>query len=59
MIFILAFQANQGFYVDDPMKSGWSIALSSKLRNISSDNDQDEVEKLEGLNITNKKIGTI
>ena len=27
--FILVFQANQFFYVDDPMESGWSLVLST------------------------------
>ena len=52
--FILVFQANQMFYVDELMKSGWSIALSAEPRNICPDNDQDGVETLEKLNTTNK-----
>ena len=35
------------------MESGWSIAFLVELRNISSDNDQNEVETLEELNTTN------
>ena len=54
--FILASQANQVFYVDDPMENGRSIALLVEPRNISPDNDQDEVEKLEELNRTNKEL---
>ena len=38
------------------MESGWFIALSTEPRNISFDNDQDEVEKLEELNKTNKEL---
>ena len=38
------------------MENGWSIALSTKQRKISSDNDQDQVETLEELNITNKEL---
>ena len=37
--FILAFQANQVFYVDDLMESGWSIAISAERWNIYPDND--------------------
>ena len=44
------------FYVDYPMKSGCFIALSTKSRNISPDNDQDEVEILEQLNTTTKEL---
>ena len=54
--FILAFQANQVFYVDDPMESGSSIALLTKPRNIRPNNDQDEVEALEQLNTTTKEL---
>ena len=53
---MLAFQANQVFYVDDPMESGWSIVLSTEPRNIYPDNDQDEVETLEKLNTTTKEF---
>ena len=52
----MASQANQLFYVDDLMESGWSIALSAKPINIYPDNDQDEVETLEQLNITTKEF---
>ena len=44
------------FYVDDPIASGGSSALSTELRNISPENDQDEVETLEQLNTTNKEL---
>ena len=54
--FIWAFQMNQVFYVDDPMESGWSIAFLAKPRNISPNNDQDEVETLEELNTTNIEL---
>ena len=40
------------------MKSGWSIALSEP-RNISLDNNQDEVEILEELNTTDQELAEI
>ena len=54
--FILVSQANQVFYVDDPMESRWSIALSTEPRNISLDNEQDKIETLKELNTTNKEL---
>ena len=42
--------------VDDPMKSGLSIALSVEPRDIRPDNNQDEVEALEQLNTTLKEL---
>ena len=52
--FILDYKANQVFYVDDPIESGWSIALSTEPRNIRPDNNQHEVETLDQLNTTTK-----
>ena len=54
--FILVSQANQVFYVDDPMESEGAIARSAERRNISIDNDQDKVETLKQLNATNKEF---
>ena len=54
--FILASQANQIFYVDDMMESGWSITISAKPRNISPNNDQDKIVTLDELNTTNTEL---
>ena len=54
--FMLASQSNQVFYVDVLMKSGWSTTLSAEPRNISPDNNQNQVKTLEELNITNKEL---
>ena len=38
------------------MESGWSFAFLLKPRNISPDNDEDEVKTLKELNTTNKDL---
>ena len=57
--FILDYKANQVFYVDDPIESGWSIALLAEPRNIRPNNDQDKVEAFEQLNTTTKELAEI
>ena len=40
--FIMANQAKQVFYVEDPLDSNWSVMLSTQPRNIGNENDSDD-----------------
>ena len=54
--FIMASQAKQVFYVDDPTSSRWSIVLASQPRDKLHDDDQHEFGELQ---ISEKECGFI
>ena len=57
--FILASQAKQVFYIDDPLENGWSVVLSTEPRKMRKNDDLVKVDVLDELNTISKDLGDI